>query len=140
METIEGIVQAVSVKEESGTYGIRVNNRWFNGFLPCPTKKGQKVKIEFEKSGRWNNITTLKVTEEYLEGKDIQEHIESKPYVTKYTSEELVQIMEDFMQESKRILVKTMGSEEVVNCEQITQTGNSLFKAMVWQGAAKNYS
>jgi hypothetical protein len=53
----KGIVEAVSNKD--GRYGVKLNGLWFNGFGTAECKKGDSVKITYEQSGKFNNVTEI---------------------------------------------------------------------------------
>jgi len=61
MEKKTGTVDRISQKDK--TFGIYIDDEWYNGFGKAPTKKGDKVEIEWKKSGDFRNITKVTVTE-----------------------------------------------------------------------------
>jgi len=68
METIKNTVKGISQKE--GRYSLILDdNKWYSDFGECSVKKGDKVEIEYEKSGNFNNIKKITVVEEAKEEK-----------------------------------------------------------------------
>ena len=61
MEKTTGIVYRISQKDK--TFGIYIDDEWYNGFGKSPAKKGDKVEIEWKKSGDFRNITKVTITE-----------------------------------------------------------------------------
>jgi hypothetical protein len=61
---MRGTIEAVSLKKNYGTYGIKIDGEWYNTTKePSSLNKGDKVRLKFEKVKGRNRIQGLKVLE-----------------------------------------------------------------------------
>src|SRR3990167_4800995 len=56
---IKGIVSAV--KNREANYSIKIVDDCFGGFGKSHCKKGDEVEVEYEESGKWKNISDVKI-------------------------------------------------------------------------------
>ncbi len=54
-ETVEGAVEATAQNSED-RYGVRLGGEWFDGKGECPVARGERVKMVFMRTGRFNRI------------------------------------------------------------------------------------
>lgn len=61
METITGIIEAISQKEKR--YSLKIGDSWYGSFGKAPCKKGDRVSVTYKIDGNWKNIDNLNVVE-----------------------------------------------------------------------------
>ena len=62
MEVAKGVIEAIKQREKN--FSLKVGDDWFGGYGKTDLTKGTSVSIEYEISGQFKNIKSLKVETE----------------------------------------------------------------------------
>jgi len=94
IRALTGVIKKVSQKPK--TYGVLINETWYNGFKVCPVKEGQEVVLEFVQE-EWMGKPSMKI-----KSIEVSKSVLEQGFKPQEKIEVIVPVMDDLIQETKK--------------------------------------